>query len=93
MGILRIKEIMREKGISREDLALKFGVTTATISNICSEVNYPKMESLPKLAKILGVDIRELFNPTKGTIISDSEVDEAKELIAKGLSILNGKKL
>lgn len=90
--ILRIKEIMTQKGISREDLANKVGVSNTTISNICSETNYPKLDLLPKLAKALKVDIRELFIPTKGNIISDGEVAEAKELIEKGLDILKGKR-
>lgn len=90
--ILRIKEIMTQKGVSREDLANKVGVSNTTISNICSETNYPKLDLLPKLAKALKVDIRELFIPTKGNIISDNEVAEAKELIEKGLNILNGKR-
>jgi transcriptional regulator with XRE-family HTH domain len=89
--ILRIKEIMTKKGISREDLANKVGVSLTTISNICSEENFPKPKLLLKLAEAFDIDIRELFIPTKGNIISDGEVKEAKELISKALDILKGK--
>ncbi len=92
MQILRIKELMLLKKISRDDLAKKVGVTPTTISNICSETNYPKIELLPKLAKALGVDIRELFIPTKGNIISENEILEARGLIEKGLKVLSGKR-
>ncbi len=92
MAILRIKELMGQKGISRKELAKKIKVSETTISNICSEANYPKLELLPKLAKALDVDIRELFIPTKGSIISDSEVAEAKGLIEQSLNLLSGKR-
>ena len=92
MAILRIKEIMLQKGVSRIVLAGKVKVTETTISNICSEKFHPKMDLLVKLAKALDVDIRELFIPTKGGVITGSELNEASDYIAKGLKILNGRK-
>jgi transcriptional regulator with XRE-family HTH domain len=90
--LLRIKEIMTQKEISREDLAVEVGVSNTTISNICSHTNYPALDLLPRLAKALKVDIRELFIPTKTSPITDIEVFEARELIEKGLKILSGKR-
>jgi transcriptional regulator with XRE-family HTH domain len=90
-AILRIKEIMGQKGMSRKGLAESVGVSVTTISNICSETSYPTVELLPKLAKALDCDIRELFISTKGNSVTDSEVAEARELIGKGLNILKGK--
>lgn len=90
--ILRIKELMQIKNISRETLADTVGVSVTTISNICSEVNYPKVELLPFIAEALDVDIRELFVSTKANIIGETELVEAKEHIEKGLKILKGKK-
>ncbi len=49
-SILRIKELMQIKELSREDLAERVGVSVTTISNICSESNYPKVELLPIIA-------------------------------------------
>lgn len=92
MQILRIKELMQLKGISRDELADKIGISPTSISNICTETNYPKFELLPKFAKALGVDIRELFIPTKTSSITETEVAEAREFITKGLNILNGKR-
>jgi len=92
MAVLRIKEIMLLKGVSRLDLANQVEVTETTISNICSEKFYPKVELLIKLSDALDVDIRELFISTKGNIITETEVAEAKDLIEKSLNILNGRK-
>lgn len=91
MEILRIKEIMLQRGISREELAKKVKVSKTTISNISSGTNHPKPELLLKLAKALDVDIRELFISTKGGQPSSDEVEKAVALIKEGVSILNKK--
>lgn len=89
---LRVKEIMSLKGISREELANKVGVSMTTISNISTETNLPTIDLLLQIGEALDVDIREMFVPTKGSLVVQSQVDEAKELIEKGLKILEGKK-
>jgi DNA-binding XRE family transcriptional regulator len=90
MALLRLKEIINIKGISRDELASKVGVSSTTISNISSEKNLPTIQLLLKIAEALEVDVRELFIRTKGTSVTQSEVDEAKKLIKKGLDILSG---
>jgi transcriptional regulator with XRE-family HTH domain len=91
MAVLRIKEIMNLKSMSRDELAKRVDVTTATISNITSEKNFPTISLLLKIAHELDVDVRELFVSTKGTSISQMEIEEAKVLIEKSLKILEGK--
>lgn len=90
MSMLRIKELMIKKNISRKELSTAIGISETAISNICNENNYPKMESLPKFAEIFDVDIRELFNPTKGGVISKDELLEAKKMFQNGLKMLDG---
>lgn len=92
MSILRIKEIMTTKGISRDDLASGTGVSPTTISNISSEKNMPTIQLLLKIAEVLDVDVRELFVSTKGTAVTQQEVEEAKELLSKSITILSGHK-
>jgi transcriptional regulator with XRE-family HTH domain len=91
MEVLRLKELMNQKGISREELANKVGVSMTTISNINSEKNLPTISLLLQIAEVLDVDIREMFVPTKGSLVVQSQVNEAKELIKKGLNILESK--
>ena len=93
MEVLRLKELMNQKGISREELANKVGVSMTTISNINSEKNLPTISLLLQIAEALNVDIREMFVQTKkGNLVTQNEVELAKEFIEKGLSILDGKK-
>lgn len=65
MDILRLKEILKNKGVTGKDLASDVGVTAASVSNIVSGNSFPKPELLKKIADVLDVDIRELFIPTK----------------------------
>lgn len=92
MEILRLKELMSQKGMSREELANKVGVSMTTISNINSEKNLPTIHLLLQIAEALDVDVREMFVPTKGNVVTQNEVDEAKDYIEKGLRILEAKK-
>ncbi|MFT6638206.1 MAG: transcriptional regulator with XRE-family HTH domain [Flavobacterium sp.] len=93
MEVLRLKELMTLKGIAREELANKVGVSMTTISNICSEKNMPTIHLLLQIAEALDVDVREMFVPTKGDVLFQDEINVAKGLIAKGLSVLNGNKV
>ena len=88
MAILRLKEIMKDKGVSREELAQKVDVSMTTISNISTEKNYPTLPLLLSISEALEVDIREMFNSTKGGIVTKTELDESIELITQGLERL-----
>ncbi len=92
MEILRLKEIMSSKGLGREELANKVGVSVTTISNINSEKNLPTISLLLQIAEALDVDIREMFVPTKGSSITQREVGDAIVLLENSLKILNGSK-
>ncbi len=65
MNILRLKEVLSEKGMTGKELSEKTGVTPASISNIVQGNSFPKPELLQKIATILDVDIKDLFVSTK----------------------------
>jgi transcriptional regulator with XRE-family HTH domain len=90
MAVLRLKEIMALKGMSRDELSSIVEVSPTTVSNISSEKNLPTIQLLLKIAEALDVDVRELFVSTKGTSVSQLEIEEASALLEKGLSILKG---
>jgi transcriptional regulator with XRE-family HTH domain len=92
MAVLRLKEIMALKGMSRDELSSRVDVSPTTVSNISSEKNLPTIQLLLRIAEALDVDVRELFVATKGSAISQMEVEEAKVLLEKSLNILGGKK-
>lgn len=65
MELLRLKEILKEKGITSKDLAEFINVTPATVSNIIKGKSFPKPELLLNIAKVLNVDIKDLFHSTE----------------------------
>lgn len=63
MELLRLKEILKEKGITGKELAEKVGVTPVAISNITSGNSFPKGDLLKAIAEALGVSVKDLFTP------------------------------
>jgi transcriptional regulator with XRE-family HTH domain len=80
--LLRLKEVLSEKGVTGKDLAKKVNVTPNTISNIISGNTFPTPKLLEFIAMTLDVDIRELFKPTK------SENNTPEELISQAEKLL-----
>ena len=65
----RIKELLKEKGITISDLADKIGTTQTSLSRALGEHGNPTYETLNKISKSLNVDMSELFK-SKGIIIT-----------------------
>ena len=91
MLVLRLKEIMQEKEISREEISKALDVSMATISSISSGKVLPSIKFTLQLAEFLDVDIREMFNQTKGGLYTQSELKEAIENIERGLDYIKNK--
>lgn len=62
--ILRIKELLKEKGVTTYQLAAHLGVTQPTVSNAMN--GNPNVEWLNKVALFLNVPITDLFEQTNG---------------------------
>lgn len=65
MGILRLKELLKEKGITGKELADKVGLSVTGMSNVVKGQSLPRQEVLLQIAQVLDVDIKDLFNSTK----------------------------
>ena len=63
--MLRIKEVLKEKGITLKDLAIMLGITNVALSR--SVNGNTTIETLRKIAYVLDVDVRDLIEPTKST--------------------------
>lgn len=59
--VMRIRELRESRGLLQAQLAAGMGTTQSAISNWESEVALPKSRELPRLAKLLGCSIEELF--------------------------------
>ena len=81
--LLRLSEVLREKGVTGKDLASKVGVSETTISQHVGGTQYPRPELLLKIAKALDVDVRDLFHSTK-----KKEADEILRQIINDLQVV-----
>ncbi len=74
---LRIREIMLEKGISVNEMSEKLGITRQSFYSIVN--GNPTMDTLIRIAKILGVTEKELFKDESNGNISNNEKEENNE--------------
>jgi transcriptional regulator with XRE-family HTH domain len=58
----RLQNLRREAGITQEQLADKTGLTVESISNMERGLYGPKFENLERIAAVLKVPVRELFD-------------------------------
>ncbi len=77
MSILRLKELLKEKGITGKVLAEKVDLSETAMSNIVKGQSLPRQEVLLKIAQTLDVDIRELFHPTKENSTTLEDIQKA----------------
>lgn len=79
---LRLKEFRTKRGLSQAELAKLVGVTPSTISQVESNLIYPSLPALMKMAEVLSVDLTSFFqNQTevhKRIIFTPAEAVEVK---------------
>ena len=67
---LRIKEVLKEKGLTSVWLASQIGITQPNMSNIVSGKSKPSLETLERISIALGVPVTELFDHPATNIIN-----------------------
>ena len=58
---LRLKDLRAKRGLSQSELAKLVGVTPSTISQVESNLIYPSLPALLKMAEVLSVDVSSFF--------------------------------
>ena len=61
--ILKIKNLRENAGMTQSELGAAMGVAQNCVSAWEIETRLPRTRQLPELARVLGVDIGELFEP------------------------------
>lgn len=61
----RIKEVLEEKGIKQTWLCEKLGKSYTQVNGYVQNRNQPRLEVLFEIAKLLGVEPRELISTNK----------------------------
>lgn len=60
--VLRLNEVLKERGLLQKELAEKLGVSKVTVNYWCNNQTTPSLETLGQIAKILNVKISDLIN-------------------------------
>lgn len=83
----RIKEMLKEKGISQKELSDKTGITQSAISHYVNGDRVPRGMNLVKIADALGTTTDDLLS-------GDREMDKEKDLVyAKALIARNASEM
>lgn len=74
---MRLKELRTKRGISQTELARLIGVTPSSISQIESNLIYPSLPALIKMAETLSVDVSSFFQESAdiGSMVVFKESD------------------
>ncbi|UCG12432.1 MAG: helix-turn-helix domain-containing protein [Deltaproteobacteria bacterium] len=73
---LGLKELRTKRGLSQTELAKLVGVTPSTISQVESNLIYPSLPALLKMAEVLAVEISSFF---------DDQTEQKKRVIFAGV--------
>lgn len=65
--VMRIKEMREAANLQQKQLAVHMAVNQSAVSNWETEVALPKARDLPRLARVLGCSIDDLFVPLDDT--------------------------
>ena len=87
MGEL-ITFLRKEKGMTQNDLAEKMNVTDKAVSKWERDLSRPDINSIPKLAEILGITVEELVNAQ--TKEENKKLDEIVNVALIGIGLAMG---
>ena len=83
-----ISSLRKEKNMTQNDLAEKMNVTDKAVSKWERNLSCPDVNSIPKLAEILGVSVEELLNAQ--TKQDDNKIDEIINIALIGVGLAMG---
>jgi len=66
-AINRLKVVLAEQTKTNKWLAEQLHKNETTVSRWCTNETQPSMDNLVEIARLLGVDVRDLINPTKNS--------------------------
>ena len=83
-----ISSLRKEKGMTQNDLAEKMNVTDKAVSKWERNLSCPDVNSIPKLAEILGTTVEELLNAQEKK--EDNKINEIINIALIGIGLAMG---
>lgn len=85
-----ISTLRKEKGMTQKELAAKLNITDKAVSKWERDVACPDVNTLPKLAEILGVSLDELMNTKSKPTQKTGKAQEIVNLVLKAVPVAAG---
>lgn len=85
-----ISSLRKEKGMTQNDLAEKMNVTDKAVSKWERNLSCPDVNTIPKLAEILGISVEELLNAQKKEVSNNNKTNEILNIALIGIGIAMG---
>lgn len=84
-----IAQLRKEKNMTQEDLAAKFGITSQSVSKWENGINAPDISILLYLSEILGVEVQELLiGKRKALPNNDLSIKKEKKIVKRILNFI-----
>lgn len=77
-----LKSLRKEKGLTQEQLAEKFGVSGRTVSRWENATNMPDLSMLIQIAEFFNVEVKEILNGERQSENMNQELKETLEKVA-----------
>ena len=63
--MLQIKEALKKRGLTQNELADRMGINRVSLSRILSNKNDMRISTIKKIADAIGCDVSEFFKPAE----------------------------
>ncbi len=60
---MHIKDILKQRGLTQNDLAERLGINRVSLSRLLSDKNDMRISTIKKIADAIGCDVTEFFAP------------------------------
>ena len=62
---MHIKEVLKQRGLTQNELADRLGINRVSLSRLLSDKNDMRVSTIKKIADAIGCDVTEFFAPAE----------------------------
>ena len=82
--------LRKERGMTQRELAEQMNVTDKAVSKWGRDLSCPDINSLPRLAEVLGISVEELLNTPKKDEQAESRAGTVADIVLRAIPVAMG---